>query len=70
VRGRAPEVLVAQAVAVALEGEDLGVVDEPVDHGCGDVPEAQVWEIRDGKAAEVRAYLTRAEALKAVGLAQ
>ena len=33
-----------------------------------DVPETQVWQIRDGKAAEVRAYLTRAEALKAVGL--
>ena len=31
-------VLAAQAVAVALEGEDLGVVDEAVDHGhCGDL---------------------------------
>ncbi len=32
------EVLAAEAVAVAFEGEDLGVVDEPVDHrGGGDV---------------------------------
>ena len=30
------EVAVLQPVAVALEGEDLGVVDEPVDHGGGD----------------------------------
>jgi hypothetical protein len=30
------EVLVAQPVAVALESEDLGVVDEPVDHRGGD----------------------------------
>jgi hypothetical protein len=29
------EVLVAQAVGVALEGEELGVVDEPVDHRHG-----------------------------------
>jgi len=29
------EVFAAQAVAVAFEGEDLGVVDEPVDHGGG-----------------------------------
>jgi hypothetical protein len=32
----AAEVAVAEAVAVALEGEDLGVVDEPVDHRGGD----------------------------------
>jgi hypothetical protein len=30
------EVLAAEAVAVALEGEDVGVVDEPVDHRGGD----------------------------------
>ena len=30
------EVAVLQPVAVALEGEDLGVVDEPVDHRSGD----------------------------------
>jgi ketosteroid isomerase-like protein len=30
--------------------------------------EAQVWTLRDGKATEVRAYLTGDEALKAVGL--
>ena len=30
------EVLVAEAVAVAFEGDDLGVVEEPVDHGGGD----------------------------------
>jgi|ERR1700730_10013919 ketosteroid isomerase-like protein len=34
-----------------------------------DLGETQVWKLRDGKAAEVRAYLTRAEALEAVGLA-
>jgi ketosteroid isomerase-like protein len=33
-----------------------------------DVRETQVWKMRDGKATEVRAYLTRSEALKAVGL--
>ena len=32
----AAEVAVAEAVAVALEAEDFGVVDEPVDHGGGD----------------------------------
>jgi len=32
----AAEVAVAQAVAVAFEGEDLGVVHEPVDHRRGD----------------------------------
>lgn len=34
--GWAAEVLVAYAVAVALQREDLGVVDETVDHRCGD----------------------------------
>src|SRR6202035_769640 len=33
-----------------------------------DVQETQVWNMRDGRVTEVRAYLTRAEALKAVGL--
>jgi hypothetical protein len=32
----AAEVAVTQAVAVALQAEDLGVVDEPVDHRRGD----------------------------------
>ena len=32
----AAEVAVAEPVAVALEREDLGVVDEPVDHRGGD----------------------------------
>src|SRR5438067_557530 len=32
----AAEVAVAEPVAVALEAEDFGVVDEPVDHGGGD----------------------------------
>jgi hypothetical protein len=32
----AREVAVFEAVAVALEGEDLGVVDEAVDHRGGD----------------------------------
>jgi hypothetical protein len=31
--GDAAEVTVLEPVAVALEGDDLGVVDEPVDHG-------------------------------------
>jgi ketosteroid isomerase-like protein len=33
-----------------------------------DLRETQVWKLREGKAVEVRAYLTRAEALEAVGL--
>jgi hypothetical protein len=32
----AAEVAVAEPVAVALEAENFGVVDEPVDHGGGD----------------------------------
>jgi len=35
-----------------------------------DVEETQVWRMRSGRASEVRAYLTRSEALKAVGLAE
>src|SRR3954452_23993319 len=31
-----------------------------------EVEETQVWKMRDGRATEVRAYLTRSEALKAV----
>jgi ketosteroid isomerase-like protein len=34
-----------------------------------EVHESQVWKLREGKALAVRAYLTRAEALEAVGLA-
>jgi ketosteroid isomerase-like protein len=34
-----------------------------------EVRESQVWKLREGKALEVRAYLTRAEALEAIGLA-
>jgi ketosteroid isomerase-like protein len=33
-----------------------------------EVQETQVWKMRDGRATEVRAYLTRSEALNAVGL--
>ncbi|HEY4426855.1 MAG TPA: nuclear transport factor 2 family protein [Solirubrobacteraceae bacterium] len=33
-----------------------------------ELPEVQVWKLRDGKGIEVRAYLTTAEALQAVGL--
>jgi ketosteroid isomerase-like protein len=33
-----------------------------------DVQETQVSKMRDGRVTEVRAYLTRSEALKAVGL--
>src|SRR4051812_20995438 len=32
----AAEVAVFEPVAVALERDDLGVVDQPVDHRCGD----------------------------------
>jgi ketosteroid isomerase-like protein len=35
-----------------------------------DLPETQVCKMRDGKIAVVRAYRTKAEALKAVGLAE
>ena len=34
--GHLPEVAVFEAVAVAFEGDDFGVVDESVDHGDGD----------------------------------
>ena len=34
--GDAAEVAVAEAVAVAFEGDNVGVVDESVDHGGGD----------------------------------
>ena len=34
--GDAAEVAVLEPVAVAFEGDDLGVVDEAVDHGGGD----------------------------------
>jgi hypothetical protein len=45
--GGGPEVVVAQPVAVAFEGEDVGVVDEAVDHGRGDdvVAEAQAAKL-------------------------
>jgi ketosteroid isomerase-like protein len=33
-----------------------------------EVQETQVWKMREGRATEVRAYLTRSEALKALGL--
>jgi ketosteroid isomerase-like protein len=33
-----------------------------------ELPEMQVWKMRDRKAVEVRAYLTRREALEAAGL--
>src|SRR5450631_2683050 len=33
-----------------------------------EVEETQVWKMRAGRATEVRAYLTRSHALKAVGL--
>src|SRR4051812_18566734 len=34
--GNAAEVAVFEPVAVAFEGDDVGVVDQPVDHGGGD----------------------------------
>jgi len=33
--GDAAEVSVFESVAVTFEGDDFGVVDEAVDHGCG-----------------------------------
>jgi hypothetical protein len=36
VAGRADEVAVFEAVGIALERDDFGVVDEAVDHRCGD----------------------------------
>jgi ketosteroid isomerase-like protein len=35
-----------------------------------EVPETQVYTVRNGKIVEVREYRTKAEALKVVGLAQ
>src|SRR5258708_32073488 len=36
-RGRdAAEIAVFESVAVSFEGDDFGMVDEAVDHGCGD----------------------------------
>jgi hypothetical protein len=65
------EVLAAQSVAVALEGEDLGVVDEPVDHRGGGQLLARgqvihaVEDVRDGEAwrAEIRRQ-ARADKIK------
>jgi hypothetical protein len=34
-RWGAAEVAVFESVAVSFEGDDFGVVHEPVDHGCG-----------------------------------
>ena len=34
------------------------------------MPETHVWTMRDGKGVECREYPTKAEALKALGLAQ
>ena len=34
--GQAVDASAAESVAGAFEGEDVGVVDDPVDHGCGD----------------------------------
>jgi hypothetical protein len=36
VGGQRVDVGVAEPVAVAFEGEHVGVVDDAVDHGCGD----------------------------------
>src|SRR6266436_6287198 len=35
-RGNAAEVAVFKPVAVSFQGDDIGVVDEPIDHGGGD----------------------------------
>ena len=34
--GEAVDACVAEPVAGSFEGEDVGVVHDPVDHGCGD----------------------------------
>jgi hypothetical protein len=52
------EVAVAEAVAVALEAEDFGVMDEPVDHRGGDdlvaedlaQPEKGLWLVTISEA--------------------
>ncbi len=36
VGGGAAEIAAEESVALAFEGDDFGVVDEPVDHGCCD----------------------------------
>jgi hypothetical protein len=55
-RGDAAEVSVFEAVGVAFEGDDVGVVDEPVDHGCGDDVVAVIPGL-DEQAAETVARL-------------
>src|SRR5438270_722423 len=47
--GHAAEVAVFEPVAVAVQGDDLGVVDKPVDHGGGD----DVQAVQLGRVAPV-----------------
>jgi hypothetical protein len=39
----ATEVAVFESVTVAFEGDDFGVVDEAVDHGCGQAVAGSVF---------------------------
>ena len=54
----AAEVSVFEPVRVAFEGDDFGVVDEPVDHGSGDYLVAE----DDAPAAEWLVLVTIREA--------
>ncbi|HEY4450716.1 MAG TPA: nuclear transport factor 2 family protein [Solirubrobacteraceae bacterium] len=49
-------------VAARIRGQIKGTAEKV------EMPETQVWKLHEGKVLEVRAYLTSAEALKAVGL--
>jgi ketosteroid isomerase-like protein len=53
----------AVIVVARLRGQIRGSSGQQLD-----LHETHVWKLRDGRAIEVRAYLTRTEALKAVRL--
>ena len=59
--GDAAEVAVFEPVGVAFEGDDVGVVDEPVDHGGGE--SAQLYR-RDGNERVCIAAAERATGLR------
>ena len=59
-RFRASGSSVVVALRLSARGRSTGI---PVEQNVG-----QVWTVRDGKALEVRSYLTYREALEAAGL--